>query len=70
MEAQDTLIYAPNVIVAAPDDTIEMINTGAMRHDSVIDALGIKAHLPNGALVQITIPGHRPAGMTGTLIAR
>ena len=85
VEAQDALVYAPNVIVVSPGDTIEMINTGAMRHDFVVDALGIKMNLPNGELVQITvpdsaaageyqfycsIPGHRPAGMTGTLIVK
>jgi len=85
VEAQDTLSYSPSVIIVSPGDTIQMVNTGALRHDFVVNALGIKVNLPGDEVVEITIPdtaapgeyqfycsipGHKPAGMVGTLIVQ
>lgn len=68
-------------IPANSDVTITITNTGALQHDFVVDALGIKSELLNsGESTTVTInaapgayeyycsvPGHREAGMVGTL---
>lgn len=83
VEALDLLKFEPAVIRVAPGDTIQAINTGALEHDFVVDALGINVNLPNGQVVDIqvpedaapgeyefycSVPGHKAAGMFGTLI--
>jgi outer membrane protein assembly factor BamB len=68
-------------IPANTDVTITFTNTGVLQHDFVIDELSIKSDLLNGgdtATVTInapagtyeyycSVPGHRDAGMVGTL---
>jgi nitrite reductase (NO-forming) len=68
-------------VPANTDVTVELTNTGATVHDFVIDALGINSGpVAPGASATVTInapagtyeyycsqPGHRPAGMVGTL---
>lgn len=65
-----------------PGDTISITNKGALEHDFTIDAFKINQNLPNGQTVTVTIPkdakpgqyeyycnvpGHKAAGMFGTL---
>lgn len=67
---------------AAPGDTISLPNVGAAPHNFAVDALAIDVDMPVGETVEVTIPadaapgayeyycsipGHRPAGMVGTL---
>jgi plastocyanin len=68
-------------IPANTDVTVELTNNGATAHDFVIDELGINSGaVEPGASTTVTInapagtyeyycsvPGHRPAGMVGTL---
>jgi superoxide dismutase, Cu-Zn family len=83
IQALNRLAYSPTMIVVSPGDTIEIINIGVLEHDFVVDDLGIGENLPNGKVVEIqipedaepgeymfycSIPGHRAAGMVGTLI--
>lgn len=71
------------MIMASPGDVIDVINVSALEHDFVVDALGIDADLSNGVVVEVeipedaepgeyefycSVPGHKPAGMMGTLI--
>ena len=83
LEAQDPFNWSTNELEAAPGQTIQVTNTGAMEHDFVIDELGIAEALPNGEPVDVTlpddltvgdtytyycsVPGHRESGMEGTL---
>lgn len=68
-------------IPANTDVTIELPNLGAAAHDFSIDALGISVALPAGSTESVVInappgeyefycnvPGHKEAGMVGTLI--
>jgi nitrite reductase (NO-forming) len=82
IEAQD-IAFSQTEIAVKPGDTIEMTNTGQLPHDFTVDELGIKEVTPsNGDTVTITIPedaepgdfefycsvpGHKQAGMVGTL---
>lgn len=83
VEALDSLVFAPSEITVSPGDTLQVINTGALEHDFVVDELDIAIDLPNGEMVEIqipedaapgeyefycSIPGHAPAGMAGILI--
>jgi nitrite reductase (NO-forming) len=68
-------------IPASTDTTITVVNKGVLQHDFVIDALQVKSDLLNGgdsADVTInapagtyeyycSVPGHKEAGMVGTL---
>ena len=83
IEAQD-IAFSTSEITVNPGDTIEMTNTGQLPHDFTVDVLGIQEVTPtNGDTVTITIPddaepgdfeyycsvpGHKQAGMVGTLI--
>lgn len=83
LEALDPAVFSENAITVAPGDTIEMTNAGFLQHDFTVDELGIHEVTPsNGDTVTITIPedaepgeyefycsvpGHRDAGMFGTL---
>jgi plastocyanin len=83
VEALDSLAFSPSEVTVSPGDTIQVINTGALEHDFVVDELDIAIDLPNGEMVEIeipedaapgeyefycSIPGHAPAGMVGILI--
>lgn len=84
LEAQDPFNWSQSEITVAPGDTIEVVNTGALDHDFVVDEFGIgEALAPGGEPVTITIPadaapgeyrfycsipGHAENGMVGTLI--
>lgn len=84
IEAQDPAVFSVNELTVKPGDTITMTNTGFLQHDFTVDELGIHEVTPgNGDTVTITIPddaeageyefycsvpGHREAGMFGTLI--
>jgi heme/copper-type cytochrome/quinol oxidase subunit 2 len=72
-------------ITAAPGTTISLPNTGATLHNFAVDALGIDVDMPVGETVEATIPadaapgeyeyycnvpGHKQAGMAGTLIVQ
>jgi plastocyanin/mono/diheme cytochrome c family protein len=83
LEAQD-IAWSQTELTVKPGDTIEMTNTGQLPHDFTVDELGIQEATPtNGDTVTITIPedaeagefefycsvpGHKEAGMVGTLI--
>ena len=71
-------------IAAGTDVTITITNNGALQHDMAIDDLGLQSDLLNGGdsttLVvnaepgeyefHCSVPGHKEAGMTGTLIVQ
>ena len=69
-------------VTVAPGTTISLPNTGATLHNFAVDALGIDVDMPVGETVEATIPadaapgeyefycnvpGHKQAGMVGTL---
>ena len=81
LEAVD-IAFKPTelTIKANTPTTIEITNTGAAEHDFSIDELGIAVNLPPGATETVeinapagtyqyycNIPGHKEAGMVGTL---
>ncbi len=84
LEAQDPFNWSLSEINVKPGDTIQIVNTGALDHDFVVDEFGIEAPLaPGSEPVTITIPedaapgeyrfycsipGHAESGMVGTLI--
>lgn len=84
VEAQDPAAWSTNEITVKPGDTIAVVPSGGLGHDFTVDELGIHEVLdPGGDTVMITIPedaepgeyvfycsvpGHREAGMEGTLI--
>jgi plastocyanin len=83
LEAQDPFSWSTNELEAAPGQTIQVTNAGALEHDFVIDELEISEALPSGEPVDIvlpddltvgdtytyycSVPGHRESGMEGTL---
>ncbi|HET8524188.1 MAG TPA: cupredoxin domain-containing protein [Thermomicrobiales bacterium] len=85
IEAHD-LYFAPNAITLAAntDVTLTIKNAGALPHDFYVDGLNIRtAIIPPGNSVTVTLnaspgtyqfycnqPGHRFAGMTGTLVVK
>lgn len=84
IEALDSMAFSQTELTVKPGDTITMTNAGFLQHDFTVDELGInEVTQANGDTVTITIPedaapgeyefycsvpGHREAGMTGTLI--
>ncbi len=84
LEAQDPFNWSLSEITVKPGDTIQVVNTGALDHDFVVDELGIDEPLaPGSEPVTVTIPadaapgeyrfycsipGHAESGMVGTLI--
>ena len=82
IEAQD-IAFSTTELTVRPGDTIEMTNAGQLPHDFTVDELGIKEETPaSGDTVTIiipedaepgeytfycSVPGHRDAGMAGTL---
>jgi len=79
---QQTAPGKPITVTAAPGATISLPNSGASPHNFSVDKLGIKVDMPAGQTVQATIPkdaapgdyefycdvpGHKEAGMVGTL---
>lgn len=83
IEALDSMAFSETELTLKPGDTITMTNAGFLQHDFTVDELGINEVTPaNGDTVTITIPddaapgeyefycsvpGHREAGMVGTL---
>ena len=85
IKAEDQLIFQPAKvqISANTDVTVALVNEGAAMHNFSIDELKIDVDLPPGQTKQITInapagtyqfycnvPGHRAAGMIGTLTVK
>lgn len=84
LEAQDPFNWSLSEITVKPGDTIQVVNTGVMEHDFVVDEFGIEELLaPGSEAVTVTIPadaapgeyrfycsipGHAESGMVGTLI--
>jgi len=82
MEAQD-IKWSTNAITASVGQSVEVTiaNTGALEHNFSIDALGVNRNVAIGATETVTFtpssagslefycatPGHREAGMVGTL---
>ena len=79
---EQTAPNKPITVTVAPGATISLPNSGASPHDFSIDKLGITVAMPPGQTVQATIPadaapgdyefycnipGHKEAGMVGTL---
>ncbi len=77
--------FTPSQITVAPGDaTISLANKGTIEHDFVVDTLGIMVHAAvgttaTGSVAAMTagtypfycsIPGHKEAGMTGTLTVK
>ncbi len=77
--------FTPSQITVAPGDaTISLANKGTIEHDFVVDTLGINVHAAvgktaTGSVAAMTagtypfycsIPGHKEAGMTGTLTVK
>ena len=81
LEAVDIAFKPTELTIKANTPTkIEITNTGAAEHDFSIDELGIAVNLPPGATETVeinapagtyqyycNIPGHKEAGMVGTL---
>lgn len=79
----DSLTFDPSSFTAAPGQTIHFVNGGALQHDFIVDELGITMEPINGGEeVDLTVPedaepgeytyycsvpGHREAGMEGTM---
>jgi nitrite reductase (NO-forming) len=79
----DALQFDPSEIEAAPGQEITVVNDGVMQHDFVIDELEMATDLLNNGEEQTvtvpddaepgeytyycSVPGHRQAGMEGTL---
>ncbi|MGI8482949.1 MAG: plastocyanin/azurin family copper-binding protein [Thermomicrobiales bacterium] len=81
LDAQD-ISWSKKEITAKPGDTIVVKNVGALPHDFSVDAFNIADPIDSGASVTVTIPadakpgsyeyycsvpGHKEAGMVGTL---
>lgn len=82
-QAQSTLPDQHITLTAVPGTTISLSNVGAITHHFAIDAFAIDVAIPPGESVTVAIPrdatsgefefycnmpGHRQAGMVGTLI--
>ncbi len=81
--ATDPFQWSTHALLAAPGQTIDLVNSGLLEHDFVVDELGLNVPMPIGGTVQTTIPedapvgdeyefycsipGHRESGMKGTL---
>ncbi len=81
--ATDPFQWSTHVLRAAPGQTIELVNSGLLEHDFVVDELDLNVPMPIGGTVQAIIPedapvgdeyefycsiaGHRESGMKGTL---
>ncbi len=79
----DSLSFDPSSFTAAPGQTIHFVNGGVLQHDFIVDELGITMEpVDGGGEVDVTVPedaapgdytyycslpGHREAGMEGTL---
>lgn len=72
-------------LTVAPGTTFEMISEGAAEHDFTVDALAVHVPVAPGETVEVTIPadaapseyeyycsvpGHKAAGMVGTLVVQ
>ena len=72
-------------LTVAPGTTFEMVSEGAAEHDFTVDALAVHVPVAPGATTEVTIPadaapgeyefycsvpGHKPAGMVGTLVVQ
>ena len=81
LDAQD-ISWSQKEITVKPGDTITVKNVGALPHDFSVDELGISDPVESGQSVTVTIPadakpgeyqfycnvpGHKEAGMVGTL---
>jgi len=75
--------FVPATLTVRPGTTITFVNQGALPHNFSLDALHLSVDVQPGAQTQFTIPatakpgtysfycdvpGHREAGMTGTLV--
>lgn len=80
IEATEFQFSPKEVSASAGTKLIELRNKGSVEHDFVVDALGIKVHTGPGQVqsssVELkpgkyefycSIPGHKEAGMVGTL---
>ena len=82
---QSTLAGDAVTLSVAPGTTFEMISEGAAEHDFTVDALAVQVPVAPGATTEVTIPddaapgeyefycsvpGHKPAGMVGTLVVQ
>jgi plastocyanin len=79
----DSLKFDPSTITAAPGQVIHFVNGGALQHDLNVDELDMKMEPIDGGAEQdltvpadaapgdytyyCSVPGHREAGMEGTL---
>jgi len=82
-DGQSTTPGNPITLTVAPGTTVNLVNSGAALHNFAVDALGIDVDMPVGETVQAqipadaapgayefycTVPGHKQAGMVGTLV--
>jgi len=82
-DGQSTTPGNPITMTVAAGTTINLVNSGASLHDFTVDALGLAVELPAGETVQAqipadaapgeyefycSVPGHKQAGMVGTLV--
>lgn len=80
VEATEFQFSPKDISASAGTKSIELKNKGSVEHDFVVDALGINVHAGPGqtqsASVELkpgryefycSIPGHKEAGMVGTL---
>ena len=82
-DGQSTTPGNPITMPVAAGTTINLVNTGASAHDFSVDALGINVEMPPAETVQAqipadaapgeyefycSVPGHKQAGMVGTLV--
>ncbi len=80
---QSTTPGNPITVTVASGTTINLVNSGAALHDFTVEALGIDVDMPVGETVEAQIPadaapgeyefycnvpGHKQAGMVGTLV--
>lgn len=80
---QSSLPERPIAVAAVPGTTISLLNTGAIAHTFVVDALAIDVVIPPAETVTVVIPrdaaagthefycgvpGHKQAGMVGALV--
>lgn len=72
--------FSEGVLTLASGDTLDLVNDGAVEHDITIEEANMMVHAAPGETVSATlhvepgdytfycsIPGHREAGMEGTL---
>jgi uncharacterized cupredoxin-like copper-binding protein len=83
LEAVDPFQWSIGEMTVAPGQVIQVVNTGLLEHDFVVDELEISEPLPIGDTIEVTvpvdapvgetfefycsIPGHRASGMEGTI---